>query len=503
MTIASAPREVDIAIVGAGFSGIAMAVKLMEDGEDFVILERGPDVGGTWRDNSYPGCACDVPSHLYSFSFAPNPEWSSTFSPQPEIQAYLRKVAEDEGVRPRVRFDCPVQEAAWDTEAERWRIQTPEGEWVSRVLINAGGGLSSPSIPDIEGAETFAGAMFHSAEWDHEHDLTGERVAVIGTGASAIQFVPQIQPDVAELHLYQRTPPWIMPRRARPITTVERAVYRRFPAVQLAMRSGIYWAREAFALPMLRVRLAPIVRKLALAHIHKQVKDPVLRAKLIPDYLPGCKRILISNDYFPALAQPNVDVLTDGIAEIRPHGVVDANGVEREVDTIIFGTGFHVTDQPIAAHVRGEDGRTLAEHWSQTGMSAHRGTAVAGFPNLFFMLGPNTGLGHTSVVFMAETVAGYIRQALRYMRQTRTVAVAPRAEAQARWNAGIDRRMEGTVWMDGGCQSWYLDRNGRNTTLWPDQTFTFRRILSSFDAANYAPATAPDGAQRELAGATA
>ncbi len=488
------PEEIDVVVVGAGFSGIAMAVRLLEDDREFAILERGADVGGTWRDNSYPGCACDVPSHLYSFSFAPNPEWSSTFSPQPEIQAYLRRVAEDTGVRRHVRLNCSLDQAEWEEEAGRWRITTPAGEISARILINAGGALADPALPAIPGLDDFPGTAFHSARWDHDHDLRGERVAVVGTGASAIQFVPQIQPDVAALHLFQRTPPWIMPRRARPLTRFERALYRRVPAAQLAMRNAIYWARELFAIPMLRVRLAPVIRLASRAHFRKQVGDDALRAKVTPDYLPGCKRILVSNDYLPSLEQPNVEVVTAGVREIRGRTVVGADGTEREVDTIIFGTGFQVTDQPIARLIRGADGRTLAEHWEEHGMQAHRGTAVAGFPNLFFMLGPNTGLGHTSVVFMAESIAGYVQAALRHLDAEPAAALAPRPEAQARWNREVQAKMAGTVWMEGGCASWYLDREGRNTTLWPDQTFTFRKLLSEFDPDEYAvraPVEAP------------
>ena len=496
---AGLPAAVDIAIVGSGFSGLAMAVRLKRAGhDDFVLLERGHDVGGTWRDNSYPGCACDVPSHLYSFSFAPNPEWSSTFSPQPEIQAYLKKVAGEEGVLPHVRFGQEVEDASWDDDAQRWRLRTSGGELTARVLLSAAGALSGPSIPDIPGLHDFEGAMFHSASWDHDHDLSDERVAVIGTGASAIQFVPQIQPDVAELHLFQRTPPWITPRRARPLTRIERAVYRRFPAAQRAMRGGIYWARELYAIPMLHAGLSRVIEMVGRSHLRRQVPDAELREKLTPDYAPGCKRILISNDYLPSLAKANVDVVTDAIAEVREHSVVTRDGREVEVDTIIFGTGFHVTDLPIAERVRGRDGRSLAEHWDGS-LEAHRGTTVAGFPNLFFLLGPNTGLGHTSVVFMAETQADYVIRALAQMRKRGAVAVEPRAEAQQTWNDSVQERMKRTVWTSGGCESWYIDSNGKNTTLWPDFTFRFRDALRRFDAAEYAFAPAPVEAPAEYA----
>jgi cation diffusion facilitator CzcD-associated flavoprotein CzcO len=472
-----------------------MAVELKRSGrEDFVILERARDVGGTWRDNSYPGCACDVPSHLYSFSFAPNPDWSSTFSPQEEIHRYLRGVAEREGLLPHVRFGCEVEDARWDGDARVWRIRTSAGEVSARALAAAAGPLSEPSIPDLPGLRDFRGTLFHSATWDHDHDLTGERVAVIGTGASAIQFVPQIQPKVAKLHLFQRTAPWIMPRPDRPITRLEHAVYRRFPAAQLAMRAAIYWGRELYAIPLLRVRLSKAIGVLARRHLRKQVPDPRLRARLTPDYAPGCKRILVSNDYLPSLARPNVEVVCDGIAEVREHSVVSRDGTEREVDTIVLGTGFHVTDLPIAERIRDAAGRSLAEHWDGS-LQALRGTTVAGFPNLFFLLGPNTGLGHTSVVLMAEAQARYIRQALEHVDRSGAAAVDPRPAAQQAWNDAVQRRMHGTVWTAGGCASWYIDSRGRNTTLWPDHTFRFFAQLREFDPAEYRtlPAAVPAG----------
>src|SRR3954453_15021657 len=371
------PSSTGVAVIGSGFSGLAMAAELKRSGrDDFLILERAHDVAGTWRDNPYPGCACDVPSHLYSFGFAPNADWSSTFSPQPEIYEYIRRVAREQGLYEHCRFGVEVESGDWDDEAQRWRIKTSAGELTATAIASAAGPLSEPAIPDIPGLRDFKGTIFHSATWNHDHDLSGERVAVIGTGASAIQFVPQIQPKVARLDLYQRTPPWITPRRDRPLTKFEKFVYKRFPKAQIAMRDGIYWGRELFAIPMLHHRLSGVIEKVGLLHIRRSIKDPALRAKVTPDYKPGCKRILVSNDYLPSLDQPNVDVVTDGIAEIREHSVVDMNGVEREVDTIILGTGFHVTDLPIAERVRGRDGRTLAEHWGGT-LSALRGTTVS------------------------------------------------------------------------------------------------------------------------------
>jgi cation diffusion facilitator CzcD-associated flavoprotein CzcO len=494
------PAAVGVAVIGSGFSGLAMAAGLRRSGrDDFIVLERARDVGGTWRDNSYPGCACDVPSHLYSFAFAPNPDWSSTFSPQPEIQAYLRRVARDEGVLEHVHFGCELEEAEWDDEAQRWRLTTSSGPLTARVLIAGAGPLSEPTIPDIPGIGGFQGTVFHSATWDHDHDLTGERVAVIGTGASAIQFVPKIQPRVGKLHLFQRTPPWVMPRRARRLTNCERLLYRRVPPAQRLMRNAIYWARELYALPLVRVALSPVTRLAALRYLRRQVPDPELRAKLTPAYAPGCKRILISNDYLPSLRKPNVEVVCESVAEVRERSIVTADGTEREVDTIILGTGFHVTDMPIAERVRGRDKRSMAERWDGS-PQAHRGAAVAGFPNCFLLLGPNTGLGHTSVVLMAEAQVGYVLEALEHLRTKDLGTVEVRADAQRAWNEDVQRRMKGTVWTAGCCASWYLDRNGLNTTLWPDFSFRFRRAMGRFDSLEHEFAPAP-AAERVAAGA--
>jgi cation diffusion facilitator CzcD-associated flavoprotein CzcO len=484
-TVRSLPETIDVAIVGSGFAGLAMAVELKRSGlSEFVVLERSRDVGGTWRDNSYPGCACDVPSHLYSFSFAPNPDWSSTFSPQPEIHAYLRRVAHREGLLEHVFFGHELESASWDETAGEWRVSTSGGLLRARVLIAAAGPLSEPSIPQIPGLHDFEGTVFHSATWDHDHALDGERVAVIGTGASAIQFVPQIQPRAARLHVFQRTAPWIMPRPDRPLRRIERLVYRHVPGAQRLMRQAIYWGRECYAIPMLRARLSRVIEVMARRHLRRQVADPALRAKLTPGYAPGCKRILVSNDYLPSLCEDNVEVVCDGISEVRAGSIVTADGVEREVDTIILGTGFHVTDLPIAERIAGRDGRTLDELWEGS-PQAHRGTTVAGFPNLFLLLGPNTGLGHTSVVVMAEAQVGYVSRALAHMRACGAAVVEPRAEAQQRWNDAVQRRVAGTVWNVGGCSSWYIDRNGRNSTIWPDFTFRFFAALRGFDAAEY------------------
>ena len=480
------PQHHRIAIVGTGFSGLGMAIRLKQEGEhDFVLLERAGDIGGTWRDNTYPGCRCDVPSHLYSFSFAPNPNWSSTFSPQAEILDYLRATATEHGVLPHVSFETELLSADWDEDEQLWRIETSKEAMTAEVLIAAQGPLSDPSLPAVPGIETFEGKAFHSAQWDHDHDLDGERVAVIGTGASAIQFVPEIQPHVSRLHVFQRTAPWVIPHRNRPMKRWERAIYRLFPPAQLAMRAGIYWARESFVLQFRHRAIGKLLERIPMIHMRKQIKDPELRRKVTPDYSIGCKRILPTNEWYPALAQPNVEVVTGGLTEVRPRSVVAEDGTEREVDTIIFGTGFHVTDVPIANRVSGRDGRTLAETWNGS-MQAYKGTTVAGYPNLFFLVGPNTGLGHTSIVFIIESQIAYVLDALRTMRRRSARTLEVREEAQSAYNAELDRMTEGTVWVSGGCTSYYIDRNGHNSALWPTYTWPFRRRTREFDMTAYA-----------------
>ena len=484
-----------VLIIGTGFAGLGMAIRLKQAGlGDFAVLERAGQVGGTWRDNTYPGAACDVPSHLYSFSFANNPDWSHSFSPQAEIQDYLERTATDFGVRPHIRFHHEVLGAAWDEVDRCWRVRTNHGDFAADVLISATGALSDPSVPALPGLDRFEGTVFHSARWRHDHDLTGRRVAVVGTGASAIQFVPQIQPDVAHLTVFQRTPPWILPRWDRQFSPMERWAFRHVPLVQRLARTGIYWGREQMVAGfVLAPNMMRVAEHLARRHLQRSVPDPELRAKLTPDYRIGCKRILISNDYLPSLTQPNVDVVAAGLAEVRPHSVVAADGTERDVDTIIFGTGFHVTDIPVADRIVGRDGLALKDRWAE-GMKAYKGTAVAGFPNLFLLVGPNTGLGHSSQVFMIESQIAYVRDALKHIDRTGAV-VEVREDAETAWDAGVQRAMGRTVWTTGGCASWYLDDRGRNTTLWPGTTWRFRRHTARFDADAYRviePAPSPE-----------
>jgi len=515
--IEATPDHHRIAIVGSGFAGLGAAVKLKQAGiEDFVVLERTGDVGGTWNVNTYPGCQCDIPSHLYSFSFAPNPNWSRTYSPQPEIWEYLRRVSREQGIDPHIRFHHEVTAARWDEDARLWRIETSAGsrdagasaangsgeapvrELTAELLIAGPGPLSEPKLGEIDGIGSFEGKIFHSAQWDHEHSLLGKRVAVIGTGASAIQFVPHIQPEVSKLHLFQRTPPWVVPHRDRRTSRAEHLLYRMFPPAQRIVRGLVYVSRELFVLTLMHPRAGSLPERAAHKHLREQVPDPELRAKLTPRYRIGCKRTLISNDYYPALAHTNVEVVTDSIASITPRGVVTADGAEREVDTIILGTGFHVTDMPVAEWVHGRGGRTLNDLW-QGSPQAYLGSTVAGFPNLFLLVGPNTGLGHNSLVFMIESQLNYMMDCLRHMDDARAGAFDVREDVQVRFNEELQRKLEGSVWTSGGCVSWYLDEHGRNSTVWPGFTWPYRQRTRRFDPADYELRPRPVRERVELA----
>lgn len=472
--------------MGSGFGGLGAAIRLKQDGvSDFLILERAHDVGGTWRDNTYPGCACDVESHLYSLSFAPHPEWRHRYSRQPEIWDYLRGCVGRFGLGPHLRFGCEVRSATWDAAAQVWRLETTQGPVEAAVFVMATGPLSTPVVPELPGLGRFAGRVFHSAEWDHGVDLGGKRVAVIGTGASAIQFVPEVQRRAERLVLFQRTPAWVLPRPDGPIPEWRRGLYRRVPTLQRALRLWIYLYRELSVSLFRHPRVMRVMQRVARRHMEKAIADPALRAKLTPDYTMGCKRILISDDYYPALARPNVEVVGERIAEIHERAIVTTDGVARPADVLILATGFRPTDPPLAACIRGRDGRTLKEVWAGSPRALF-GTSVAGFPNFFMLLGPNTGLGHSSVVYMTEGQIEHLLGALRHMREHGVAALEPRPEVEAAYVAAIDRRMQGTVWTAGGCASWYLDATGRNSTLWPDYSWRFRRRARRFRAHDYA-----------------
>jgi cation diffusion facilitator CzcD-associated flavoprotein CzcO len=504
-----------IAIVGTGFAGLGMAIKLKAAGiDDFVILEKAGDVGGTWRDNNYPGCACDVQSHLYSFSFEPNPDWSRMFAPQAEIHAYLRHCTQKYDLHRHIRFKRHVTAARYDERSGTWTVESGDAEEVAaylklrslkpgdafphhdpkaplrqrhvvQSLVLGVGGLSTPAYPDLPGLENFTGRRFHSQDWDHAYDLTGKCVAVIGTGASAIQFVPKIQPKVALLDLYQRTPPWIIGKPDRAITRFEQLVFRIAPPVQKLLRGAIWTMLESRVLGFtVHPRIMKLVQRAAVGHIRRQIPKPELRAKVTPDYTIGCKRILISDDYYPALAQSNVDVVTAGIREVRARSIVTADGTERPVDCIIFGTGFRAVDPVPPGLVHGRGGQDLAHVW-KNGPEAYKGTTVAGFPNLFMIVGPNVGLGHSSMVYMIESQIAYVIDALQTMQRQALKAVEPRAAVQASFNARLQSQLSHAIWAVGGCRSWYVHPSGKNVTLWPGFTWKFRRETRRFDVENY------------------
>ncbi|GAB4439183.1 MAG: NAD(P)/FAD-dependent oxidoreductase [Chloroflexi bacterium OHK40] len=478
-------ETLDVVVVGSGFGGIGAAIRLLRAGvRSLAVLERADALGGVWRDNHYPGCACDVQSYLYEFSFVPNPCWSRGFAPQPEIAAYLRHCAERFGVMPHLRFGQELRAATWEDGRQCWHLKTSRGSLRARLLVLAAGALSEPAIPALPGLERFVGPAFHSARWDHGYALAGRSVAVVGTGASAVQFIPAIQPVVGRLTVFQRTPPWVVPRRDYAPGYGQRRLLARFPILQRLARGGLYLAREllvpGFRHPQLMAPLAWVARR----HLARQVPDPALRARLTPGYTIGCKRILSSDDYYPALTRQNVTVVTAPIREVRPQALVTEDGAEYAADCIIFGTGFQVTDWPLAQRVRGRDGRTLAEHWDGS-PRAHVGTTVCGFPNLFLLQGPGTGLGHSSVLLMIEAQIEHLLGAFQAMGARGAAVVEPRPEAQAAFVAELDRAMRGTVWVTGGCSSWYLDRTGRNATLWPGSIRQFRRRVARFRCDEY------------------
>jgi cation diffusion facilitator CzcD-associated flavoprotein CzcO len=481
-----------VAIVGTGFGGLAAAVRLKRAGIDDVLLfEKSGDVGGVWRDNAYPGAACDVPSHLYSLSFAPRADWSRRFAPQSEIHQYLRAVARDFDVLRHIRFHAEVLAAAFDDETGRWRLTLADGdEHAADVLITAAGQLSRPSTPDIPGLDSFEGALFHSARWDRGHDFRGERVAVLGTGASAIQFVPAIAPLAARLTVFQRSAPYVLPKpdhayRARALTA-----FRRVPGLLRLSREANYLSNELRSLGFnTEPRLLFVHRARFRAHLERQVPDPRLRQKLTPTDPMGCKRILMANDWYPALQLPQVEVVDDRIAEIRPHSIVTADGAEREVDTIVLGTGFAATEFLAPMTITGRGGRDLHQQWKD-GASAYLGTVVPGFPNLFVLYGPNTNLGHNSILVMLEAQVGYVVQAVRALRDRAVARLEVRPEVAAAYDQWVQRRLAGTVFAT-GCHSWYLTESGRNTQNWPASTLTFRRRLRRLRLADFEAARVP------------
>ncbi|AKS41713.1 flavin-containing monooxygenase [Wenzhouxiangella marina] len=481
------PKEHRLIIIGAGFAGLGLAIRLRQRGiRDFLILEAESGVGGTWWLNRYPGCACDVQSHLYSLSFAPKADWSRQFAPRAEIQAHLDDCVERFDLRSHLRLDTRLEQARWQDETQDWKLLDQHGrEYRTEVLVSAIGGLSRPAWPKIPGLETFSGAVFHSQRWPEDLELKGKRVAVIGGGASAIQFVPRIAQEVAQLDFYQRTPQWILPKPDRSIPTWKQSLYRRLPPTRLLRRLGLYLLLES-RLPAFNwsSRLTWFHRRKALEHLHRQVADPAMRQALTPDYAMGCKRVLMSNDFYPALNRKNVELIPERIERIEVDRIVDRQGRSRPAEVLILATGFQATRPIPQGLIQGRNGRDLAEAWAD-GPRAYKGTTVPGFPNFFTLLGPNTALGHNSVLLMIEAQIRYLLSALDWQDE-HPGPLEVRHDREAAWNQALDARLERSVWSRGGCGSWYLHpSSGRNTTLWPDFTWRFAARTSRFDPDAY------------------
>ncbi|MFJ8113803.1 flavin-containing monooxygenase [Streptomyces sp. NPDC096132] len=486
--LARAARHVRVAVIGAGFSGLSIACRLREQGvEDFLIVERSSTAGGVWRDNTYPGVQCDIPSHLYSLSFAPNPDWERAFSKGTQIHAYLRKVAAERLLGHQISYQEEVLRADWDDSRLLWRISTSKRNLTADVLIACAGPLTEPALPDVPGVTAFKGVTMHSNRWDHTHDLTGRRVAVVGTGASAVQLIPELQKAVAHLVVLQRTPGWVLPRPDRAIPAAEQRLLRRFPGLTRLYRIKQWALRDTLGYRL--IRRNPGIRRLqqrqARKFLARTVPDPQLRAKLTPDYEIGCKRILMTNEYLPALARPNVTVVDSALSELTEQSVIAANGEEHPVDAVVFATGFDITDAPVFDRIHGRDGQSLAQTWKGRPHFYKGGTTVAGFPNFFNICSGGAGSGHASMVWQAEAQTAYVMDALRTMDRHRIGSVEPRQEAQQRYMKWVKDELGATVWLRGGCHSWYLDADELPTIMWPKSMIGFRRLLRRFDLENF------------------
>jgi cation diffusion facilitator CzcD-associated flavoprotein CzcO len=497
-------RHLRVVVIGAGFSGLSVASRLRERGEeDFIVLERGESVGGVWRDNTYPGVVCDVPSHLYSLSFAPNPEWDRAFSPGTQIKAYLESVVSDRGLGPWISLHEELLDAEWDDGAEAWRIVTSKGRLSADVLVSCAGPLTEPVYPDVPGLDRFRGKMFHTSCWEHKHDLAGERVAVVGTGASAVQVVPEIQPQVSHFVVFQRTPGWVVPRSDREIPEKEKRVLRAFPQLVRLYRLGQFAVRDLVNYRMIRRNrvLRRFLEKTSRRLLEEHVGDLELRARLTPDYEIGCKRVLITNDFYPTLVKPNVELIASAVREVREGSLVAEDGTEREIDTIIFATGFETSESPILSRIRGRDGRSIDEVWNGR-PRFHRATTIVGFPNFFNLCSAGTGSGHGSMIWKAEAQTAYVMGALRVMRELTLSSIEVRPDAQDCYMQWVSEDLDSTVWARGGCRSWYLDDGGQPSLMWPRTMWGFRRMLRRFDAEHYLlrPARLPGlGVERDEA----
>lgn len=476
-----------IIIIGAGFAGVGMGIQLKRTGrDDFLIIERADDVGGTWRDNHYPGVACDVPSHLYSFSYLPKPDWSRVFSPGPEIQQYIHECAADEGLLPHIHFGTDMLSCRWSDATRLWTVETSKGGYTCNVLITGTGHLADSHLPEIEGIESFTGDVFHSANWNHDVPLEGKRIGVVGSGASAIQIVPEMQKLASELVVFQRSAPYMIPRWDRAFTEGEKRMFRRDPSTVEAMRSEIFWAGEYnFAQRRNIPRFLNEAKAMALGNLEANVADPELRAKLTPNYEVGCKRLLISNSYYPAMCADNSTLEASALSRIEGSMVYGASGEGYELDVLVLATGFEAVRPPFAARIYGTEGISLDAHWDK-GMQAYDSIAVNGYPNLFIINGPNTGLGHNSVVYIIEAQVDYILEALDHIEAENVEIFEATRAAEDAYMDKLQGRANGTVWLAGGCKSWYVDpRSGRLTLVWPDYAHSFRDENGTFHPEGY------------------
>lgn len=482
-----ATRKVKVAIIGAGFGGIASAIRLLQsDIQDFVILEKAGNVGGTWRDNQYPGAACDVQSHMYSLSYAPKTNWSKRYAEAPEIFEYIQSLISDYRLTPYIQFNQQVNTTRYIEDHCLWQIETASGDMIeAQFLIFASGPLHVAQIPKIKGIEDFKGEVFHSSQWNHDYDLTGKNVASIGTGGSAIQYIPEIAPKAKQLYVFQRTAAWVIPRDERHYNALDKGLFAKYDWFRKLHRTRLYWSNESRVVPIVQPKMMKAGQKLAEFFIKYQVKDKAVAEKLRPDYTMGCKRILVSNKYFPSFNRSNVELVTDSIQELTANSIISKDGVERKIDCLIYGTGF-ITDPRIylkSFECYGENGLELKQAW-KNGAESYYGVSTHGFPNLFQLLGPNTVLGHNSVIFMIESQVNYILQMIQALERTQTDAIVVKESVQVRFNANLQKQFKGTVWQS-GCASWYQQDGGKNFALWPSYTWKYWLKTQKVNLADY------------------
>ncbi len=475
----------DTFIVGAGISGIAAAIRLQKVGyNNFKIIEKASRVGGTWRENTYPGCGCDVPSALYSYSFAPSAKWSHLFAKQPEILNYLEEVSEKFNIKPLIQFNTSLDDARWDESRHLWVLETNQGQYLAKTVICATGPITEPQTPKLDGLETFTGEMFHSAKWNHDYDLTGKRIAVIGTGASAIQFVPQIQPKAKELYVFQRTAPWVLPKPDMNLNDWGKSIIAKYPAIQQTWRNSVAQSLNAINFGLRNpIALKPL-NVIGKQLLRLQVKDPILRKNVTPNFTVGCKRILFANNYYPALQAANTRLIPHGLVKVEGNTVIAANGERHEVDVIIWGTGFEVSHPPIGKKIHNDKGQRLSELWKDSSPEAYLGTNLENVPNAFLMLGPNV-LVYDSFIGLAEAQLDYIVDGLQQVKAHGISKFSIKPNVLRHHNDEVQKHLQTTVFNSGGCKSYYLDANGRNFAAWPWSLATLKKRLSSLNLQDY------------------